>query len=662
MALLTGGVEGAQSALETSGIERNSGPEASGSDDPQSESPTGGQEGAQQEAARRLYTASLVGDVEGAQSALETSGVESSLDRKGSSALHLAAVEGHLNLVKFLVEQGAEVEVTNNDGFTPLHAAAAKGYMEIVKFLVEQGAGIEVTSNDGSTPLHMAAENDHIEIVEFLVVKRGAQLEVTNNDGQTPLCRAAMLGHTEVVRFLVDRGADLEISLEDVPLLHMVIIASGIVALRQIETVRFLVEEKGVDPNIKNSHEKTPLHAAAIVGHIEIARFLVKHGAGVNVRDDKLQTPLHLAAEAGHMEVVQFLVEHGAEVNVRDTNEQTALHMAAGDGHRRVVAYLISRGAEIDVKATCNLTPLHLASLNGKKEVVKLLVEHGAEVKARTMGATAQEIAKQRGHRAIVAYFENGDYRKKLDFIRALDEGDYQQAIRLIERGEIKVSTPIYEGSTLLHVVAERGNQELLAREGIRTFLYNSNIDDWKEATHTQTPDGLTPLHVAAKNGYKDIAELLLYGKPALDVLNDESTLLKDRKERMGQRAVQYMHRAINLLDEGGRTPLHLAAQNGHLEIVKGLVEFAALVENMGGKTRMTGPEWTSYVERKDKDGHTASELAKDNNHKRIAKYFNSLEYSCCLFFFKQCIGKVETVELSGSALGTGLKVGMRFN
>lgn len=91
-------------------------------------------------------------------------------DRCGSSALHYAAEKGRLEVAKFLVDQGATVNVTNMWEKTPLHEAANQGHEEVVMFLVENGARIEATSNKKRfTPLHLASQFGHTSVVEYLV-------------------------------------------------------------------------------------------------------------------------------------------------------------------------------------------------------------------------------------------------------------------------------------------------------------------------------------------------------------------------------------------------------------------------------------------------------------------------------------------------------------
>ena len=100
----------------------------------------------------------------------------------------LKAIEkGNLELVKELLEQGAEINARDKYGWTALHFASLYGHLEIVKELHEAGAEIEAkTNNNGMTALHYASRNGHLEIVKYLVEK-GADIEAKTNYNKTSL-------------------------------------------------------------------------------------------------------------------------------------------------------------------------------------------------------------------------------------------------------------------------------------------------------------------------------------------------------------------------------------------------------------------------------------------------------------------------------------------
>ena len=122
--------------------------------------------------------------------------------------LHAASNEGHLQVVRYLVEQGANKDKINVNGESPLAMASFNGHLEIVKYLIEQGCSIEKVDNDGWTPLNSGVLNGQIEVVRYLL-EQGADRDKGNVEGGTPLHHAAHMGYLDILLFLMSYGADL---------------------------------------------------------------------------------------------------------------------------------------------------------------------------------------------------------------------------------------------------------------------------------------------------------------------------------------------------------------------------------------------------------------------------------------------------------------------
>ena len=115
-----------------------------------------------------------------------------------------AAFVGHLDVVKFLAEQGADIHTRDEHGRTPLMRAAA--HLDVVEYLVEQGADVNAQDVNGETPLKWAAVFGKLDVAEYLVTN-GADINARNVKGETPLNWAMEFGRQDVARFLVRQGA-----------------------------------------------------------------------------------------------------------------------------------------------------------------------------------------------------------------------------------------------------------------------------------------------------------------------------------------------------------------------------------------------------------------------------------------------------------------------
>ena len=109
----------------------------------------------------------------------------------GESQLHVASRNGNLEMVKALIENGADVNSRDSSQNTPLHLACDNGNLEMVMVLLEKGATIDAINIDEDTPLHFACLNGHTDLAMALI-KKGADIYATDNNGSTPSCNPAM--------------------------------------------------------------------------------------------------------------------------------------------------------------------------------------------------------------------------------------------------------------------------------------------------------------------------------------------------------------------------------------------------------------------------------------------------------------------------------------
>jgi len=179
---------------------------------------------------------------------------------KYSMALIEAVKDGNLKEAKKAVENGANLEIITDveeDSQTLLILAAESGHLEIVKYLSGQGADVNAMSLYGS-PILYASGAGHLEVVQYLVEK-GADVnnwkEYDDGQGDTALMWASGAGHLEVVKFLVENGADVNVSRESYTPFYSAIFGG------HLEIVKYLVEN-GADIHSTNEGGKTALDYA----------------------------------------------------------------------------------------------------------------------------------------------------------------------------------------------------------------------------------------------------------------------------------------------------------------------------------------------------------------------------------------------------------------
>lgn len=172
---------------------------------------------------------------------------------------------GTVEDVKFFIEKkGVNVKMKDDNpswGWTPLHYAAAKdnSNVEVLKYLVSQGADVNAKSNSGKTPLHIAAQfNTNVEVFKYLI-SQGSNVNARSNDGFTPLFIAVSNNNVEAVQILVSAGADVNERLNDgnIPMLSNAVAFGN----ANIDIVKLLVSA-GADVNAKDDNGLPPLDMA----------------------------------------------------------------------------------------------------------------------------------------------------------------------------------------------------------------------------------------------------------------------------------------------------------------------------------------------------------------------------------------------------------------
>ena len=124
----------------------------------------------------------------------------------GATPLHYAASNGHIEIVRLLLQNGAEVNVRSINGYTPLHSAAFYGYVDILHLLVEKGADLEAQDLNGQRALHYSAWHGHLPFIQELVSRYHVDINARENDGRTALSMAMSYDRTAAAAFLRAKG------------------------------------------------------------------------------------------------------------------------------------------------------------------------------------------------------------------------------------------------------------------------------------------------------------------------------------------------------------------------------------------------------------------------------------------------------------------------
>ena len=278
-----------------------------------------------------------------------------------------------------------------------------------------------------------------------------------------------------------------------------------------------LLLRNGADPNSRDRLGRVPLHRVSQGGRLvmtksllEIARLLVKSGADVNATDHEGCTPLHATAQSGYREIAELLLESSASLDALDMNKHTPLDISCAFGKSDMAQFLINRGSDINSRDSSGFIPLHSASRFGHVDVARVLLDCGSDVNAREAQSwTPLNLASRFGY---------------LDLARLL-----------IDRGA-DVDAQDEDLWTPLHFVSRYGYLDL-AR-----LLIDRGAD-----VNAQQERRSTPLHMAANSGHLDIAKLLINRGANVDSCDDDAV------DSLGRGIVFRATRYRTLPDREGR-------------------------------------------------------------------------------------------------------------
>lgn len=195
-------------------------------------------------------------------------------DASGWTPLLAAAGTGEVEIVKMLLDGGADVDGRAKGGWTPLLFAARKGRAEVVRLLVKHHANPSTRLDGGSTLLHQAVTSADLETLSTAIELVPQDVNRASFDGATPVYVAAFKGHLNGLKLLLDAGGD---------------------------------------PNKGWPDGFTPMHAAAQHGYVEVVRLLHLRGANIDARLNDGCTPIDLARQAKKEAVVRYLQERGGK-------------------------------------------------------------------------------------------------------------------------------------------------------------------------------------------------------------------------------------------------------------------------------------------------------------------------------------------------------------
>ncbi|KAL3869224.1 hypothetical protein ACJMK2_041932 [Sinanodonta woodiana] len=487
-------------------------------------------------------------------------------DYRGNTPLHYAAMHNQDSTIAVLSELGADMHTRDRKKATPLHLAAKLGNPKSVAELLRCRADMNLPIKKGRLAIHIAAANGHVDVIAALH-SHGCDLDVPDKKGQRPIHYAVQGKQPNMVKCLVSYGANL-----DAPDENGRTAVHKAVQERNHELIDALCTCKA-SPNVEDKEGHYPIYYAAINEDAETGRCLLKYGVQLNRYNKDGMSTVHVLTMEGNEGGLRTIKELHGSLNMFNKEGDTPVHLAVKVQKEDTIRTLMDLGADLNICNRKGLSALHVAILEKKLDQLDLLHKLKADINGKTTltspelpmraimppkSTTVDEYITMRGgftplHLATM----NGDetcIRKLVEFGANIDQTDDV-------------------GESALHLAA------LFDKKDIIPYLMSCGVQQNARDKH-----GRTPLHYATHTGNREIVKLLLTD-PTLVSMEDDS----------GFQAVHYAAKAghtqvvadlishskvdVNCKDKSGKTPIHIASENGMLETILELAGLKAEID-----------------------------------------------------------------------------------
>ena len=255
-------------------------------------------------------------------------------DRYNRTSLHHASARGYPKVVKVLLNAGAKIDGLAVQGHsTPLMLAVQGGHVCVVSYLLDHGADVTKDDYYRGTALHFAAYRGRLEIAKMLLNK-GAEIDQENNDHCTPLVLAVSKNNYDVMLHLIASGADVAqlargtYSGRDLGREAL----SYVITHKHIELAKILITKGvGIERLLSTSPPMTALMWTAREGYDSLTKQLILQGVNVNYQNPDGHTALHFGAQHNHIQCGILLVEAGADVSIMSKAFQKPLKLSSNE-------------------------------------------------------------------------------------------------------------------------------------------------------------------------------------------------------------------------------------------------------------------------------------------------------------------------------------------
>jgi len=447
--------------------------------------------------------------------------------KHGFSPLHWAVIFRRLEIVEFLLENEADINITTHkEKRTALMLAAEKQHGEIAELLIENGADIHLADENDKTPIMYSCEWSD-DYITNLLLENGADPTKMKNDGWSAFGILLKEGNENFIEDIINGMPGLDENWEDPDnLIHQAVIAEYNYYVEHLVDLGFSV-------NHIDKHQNPPLYYAIMGYNRNLIDYLFENGADYKMLNDTLLNYIVL----NRFSLANILIDKGIDINAKYDNGYTLLHVAAEDSDSDITKKLIELDVLLNAQTDSLYTAAHLAaSHNYYSGILKILFYAGADFTLEDIqGRTPLQLAEEfEASDEVIAFLSNPEY----DLFEMLDLRYEERIYEVIEKHPSEISKKNAQGLTVAHVAIYQNDEKLLTsllNAGVsvnttddrgRSLLYYAVYNEKFKIAHKlleldadlnqETKSGEFVLDLAKRRGYMDLAELLK-SKGAMD-------------------------------------------------------------------------------------------------------------------------------------------------
>lgn len=501
----------------------------------------------------------------------------------GQSLLHVTAGMGYLPLSKWLVERGVDMDCVDKDHMTPFLVAVENGHLPLLIWLYDSDEIniFHVGGKDMNQALHLACLYQHKEVAEWLL-KIGLSSKAMNRSGKVPLDIAHSTGNQEMIELFAgaeegDEGPNVIVGEKRATAEASLHALEGALAKGDyLFANQLLVSVSHLSsPTDVFAGGKTLLHFAASTGSVNMAQYLIISGCQVNAFSSNLRNPFHYACHHGQLEVAKYLHSAGADIFAVDVHGYSPLSIVLRR-HRHdpisswVQGLLVAAAKPLDPSITSgNKSPKTKWSLFPFSCISNHTDVANADVAPVDVeGNTDSSISIQ-----------NQQIDSSELLVNACRCGNFSKVKQIFE-SNIAMVEKLRSGNDSILFDAVYSNNEQLVQ-----FLLDHRFDP-----NSVDKTSSTPLHLACKLSYGDIALRLVKGGSSLEWKNGLGetplhTIVRNGMLTLFLRILDLPRSVLprldlGLLDAEGSNLLHIAVKAGSVGIAEELLQGGDILVN----------------------------------------------------------------------------------